>query len=317
MGIDKITSSYKPLRPPFFVHKVWFMSSLATVITLAMIVGFITSAPLSYLIGQLLLGATVYISVFILSDKPFLNPVQAVIFLFFWWFGVGPTSIAVSYLFWGKYNEALQAQTSGMESLWIVIPGLILYAIVANFAIKYFSKMRIYARFLLPDGENYRPRFLIFYSVVVGFSILSLMALRKIGLQGQEDVSFFGGKRTTIWWVGVIAAIGSSLPLINSALMSCLVKPWGEISRVQKILIVSTIILTVSNALFGGWKSPIAILGFYYVCAYISRYHRPPWRFILICTVLFVAIITPYVNYGRSLAIMSGAMCSAPLKSSH
>lgn len=315
MGIVEKSLSFKHSKVFRWVHSLWFLSSLATVTALAMVVGFITRAPLSYLVGQLLLGATVYISSFILSNQPLINPIQAVIFLVYWWFGVGPIFVGASALFLGKYSEALHAQTSGMESLWIVVPGLILYSIVAKITIKYFSKMRIYARFLLPKGENYRSRFLIFYLTFMAFSILSLIALRKIGLHGQEEVSFLGGKRTTIWWVGAIAAIGSVSPFLNSALMSYLANnPWKAIPRTSKILIATVIILTISNALFGGWKSPIAILGVYYVCAYISRYQRPPWGVILTGGIIFLVIITPFVSFGRQLAIVSGATDSATRK---
>lgn len=233
MRIVPDSISYKPAAPPLWIRSLWFLSSLTSVIACAMIVGFLTRVPLIYLVGQILLGMIVYISLFILSDKPLINPIQAVIILFYWWFGVGPTFISASHLIRGNYKEALYAQTSGMESLWIVIPGLILYSITAHLIIKNFSKMRTYARFILPKDENYRPKMLIFFLLLMGFSVFSLIALRKIGLQGQEEVTFFGGKRTTIWWVGAIAAIGSVSPFLNSALMSYLANPWEMIPRDQ------------------------------------------------------------------------------------
>ncbi len=314
MGIVAKASSSKPAMMFIRVRSLWFLSSLASVIGLAILVGLLTKAPFLYLIEQLLLGLTVYISIFIISSKHFINPIQAVVLLFYWWFGVGPTFIAASSLIKGDYSEALYAQTSGMESLWIIITGLILYSVIAKQTIKYFSKFQSYARFILPDGENYRPRTLIIYLVIMGLSILTLSVLNKIGLQGQEELSFFGGKRTTVWWVGAIAAVGAISPFLNSALMTYLAKPWKKIPIITKILIITAIIITVSHALFGGWKSPIAFLGAYYVCAYISRYHRPPYEVILIGSVIFLVFITPFVNFGRQLAIVSGATESTARK---
>jgi hypothetical protein len=72
-------------------------------------------------------------------------------------------------------------------------------------------------------------------------------------------------------------------------------------------LIVVVVVQTIMSALFGGWKSPIAVLGAYYVCAYVSRYQRPPWLVMTVGAIVFVVLITPFVMFGRHVALVAKA----------
>ncbi len=80
MGIVAKASSSKPAMMFIRVRSLWFLSSLASVIGLAILVGLLTKAPFLYLIEQLLLGLTVYISIFIISSKHFINHTTVVYF---------------------------------------------------------------------------------------------------------------------------------------------------------------------------------------------------------------------------------------------
>ncbi len=77
-----------------------------------------------------------------------------------------------------------------------------------------------------------------------------------------------------------------------------------------KILIVATIGYTVLQALYSGWKGPLALLVTYYVFAYTRRMQRPPWMLMLIGGLFFVLVITPYVVYGRWMAATTSASSS-------
>jgi hypothetical protein len=282
---------------------------------LATFTGLETGAPFTYVLGQIVLGLSVYLSLLFLADRTLINPIQAIVAIFYWWFGVGPAVIASwNYLLLGMPDAALRTQVSSMEALWIVAPGLLVYAIAARLTLQWFSRTGVYARFLLPTGETYRPKVLIIYLSLAGLSMLALMFLQRMGIQGQEETSFFGGTKTNIWWVGVIAAVGSIAPFLTSALMTYLALPWKRIPFSVRILIVVVVAQTIMNAILGGWKSPIAILGAYYACACVCRRQRPPWLFLTVGALVFLVFITPFVTYGRNAALTSGAVDSAMRK---
>jgi len=304
----------KSLRVYRWFCSRWFSLSLLGMVSLATFTGLSTGAPSTYVIGQLVLGLSVYISLLFLANRPLINPIQAVVAVFYWWFGVGPAVIATWNYLLGMPDVALNAQVSGMEALWIVAPGLLLYAIAARLTLQWFSRTGVYARFLLPTGGTYRPRVLIIYLSLMGLSMLALVVLQHLGIQGQEETSFFGGTKTTIWWVGVIAVVGSIAPFVSSALMTALATPWKTIPFVVKILIVVVVVQTIMAALYSGWKSPIAILVVYYVCAYVSRRQRPPWLLLAVGTLVFLVFITPFVTYARNVAFVFGATDSAMRK---
>jgi hypothetical protein len=163
----------------------------------------------------------------------------------------------------------------------------------------------------MPAGLSYRPKVLIIYLSLTGISMVTLLILKRLGVHGQEETSFFGGTKTHIWWVGVIAAVGSIAPFVSSALMAQLAIPWKQISYVVRMLIVIVVVQTVVYAMYGGWKSPLAVLGAYFVCAYVCRRQRAPWLFLFVGALFFIVFITPFVSFGRNVALVSGAEDSA------
>ena len=61
-------------------------------------------------------------------------------------------------------------------------------------------------------------------------------------------------------------------------------------------------------------KSPIIYLAAFFAVAYISRHQRPPWLIMVFVGLVFLGIITPFVHYGRNIALQSGAEDSATRK---
>jgi len=59
-------------------------------VSLAIVTGLATGAPATYVLGQIALGMSVYLSLLFLADRPLINPIQALVAMFYWWFGVGP-----------------------------------------------------------------------------------------------------------------------------------------------------------------------------------------------------------------------------------
>ncbi len=227
--LDKAISQNKPSRYCDWFLSGWFRLSIGGTVFLAVVSGFATGAPDTYILGQIVLGLSAYIALSLLADRPLINPIQTFVFICYWWLGVGPAVVSTWNLIADLPKEALAAQLDGMEALWITAPGLLLYAIVARGTLDWFSVKGFYARFLLPSGSNYRLNVLIIYLALVLCSSFLMAILRILGIVGLEETSMFGGTKTIIWWVGVIAAVYLITPMLQSFFMAALADPWKSI----------------------------------------------------------------------------------------
>ena len=295
------------LQHSAWFRSYWFRLFYIGIVFLAIVTGLVTSAPLTYVFGQIVLASSVYVSLSILADRPLINPIQTVVILFYWWFGVGPIVIALVAYLQGNQEVAWKAQESGMEAFWVVSPGLIFYAIVARLSLHWLSLAGYHARFLMPVEVNYRPMVIFIYLSLMCISSIIIAVLEFVGIKGMEEVNFLGGTKTNIWWVGIIMAIGSIDPIVKSALMKALSLPWKILPWYYIVMSLFVVLNTIIFALFGGWKSPIVFLAAYYVCAYISYHQRIPWLILIGGLLVFLTVITPFVSYGRNVAIRTGA----------
>lgn len=292
---------FKKNTCPWF-RAFWFRGGLFGFILLSVIVGVSTGAPIQYEIAQVLLGFSVFISLFLLADRPLLNPVQAVVAIFYWWFGVGPTLIAAYKAILGFEEDALWAQVSGLESLWIVIFGLPLYAIIARIVLKEVSKINFGFKFLVPYGINYRMITLIIFLSVGALSKFIIFILHQYGISGKELVHYLGGTITNVWWVGIIDSMGQIFIFAKSAILSALVHSGKQITRKIKILGLILLIAIIWDAITSGWKGALIAPGIYLIVAYISQRQRIPWVWIGIGILAYLFVIEPFVSTGRHLA---------------
>lgn len=305
----------RSLKPCFWFRSLWFNAAWAGMLALALVTGVATGAPSHYLLVQLVLAASVYVSFGLLSDRPLLNPVQMFVIMFYWWFAVAPTVIGAFAYLVGQHREALEAQTSSIEGLWIVAAGLPLYAIAARVTLRSLSGRGVmYARFLMPRSHNYRTKTLLAY-FGAGFAVAGLLLLLKVaGIQGQEETSYLGGTRTTIWWVGVIVAFGGIGVFGSSALMTAAVEPWRSISPVVRVMILILVAQTLVTALVSGSKGPFIYIFLYYACAYLAKHQRAPWLLLAILSLAVLLFIVPFVSYARHEANRQGATNSQERK---
>lgn len=305
----------RPLKPCVWFRSLWFNAALAGVLASALMTGLATGAPSHYLLVQFVLAAAVYVSFGLLSDRPLLNPVQMFVFMFYWWFGVAPTVIGAFAYLVGQHREVLEAQTSSIEGLWIVAAGLPLFAIAARVTLRSLSGPgAVYARFLMPRGHNYRTKTLLVY-FGTGFAITCfLLLLKYAGIQGQEETSYFGGTRTTIWWVGLIVAFGGISVFGSSALMTAAVEPWRSLSPLVRAMILILVAQALATALVSGSKGPFIYIFLYYACAYLAKHQRPPWLLLAILSLAVLLFIAPFVTYAREEALRQGATSSQERK---
>ena len=290
---------------PWF-KRFWLLGTLLSITVIGVSVGFLTGAPVLYIYGQIALGLSVFVSFGILSDRPLINPVQALVALFYFWFGLAPSMVTTFKYLIGEPDGALKFEIAGMESLLIVAIGLPLYALTARWTLKWFEKCKVKARFLMPLGENYKFR-TIFYLFAISFgSGLLLIVLNQLGLQGQEQTTYLGGTRTTIWWVGIIDNLQAISLFTNSALMVALCYPWKTMSWKIKLMALLVIGQTLVGAATAGWKGKFVILGLYAAVAWISRKQKVPWLAIVLGFVIYLVAVEPFVWYGRYLSEIGG-----------
>ena len=294
---------------PWF-RSYWFNICFFSYLLLAPIVGLISDAPMLYVFGQCFLGISFFLSMQLLADRPLLNPIQFVVIIFYIWFGVGPTLISIFKILLDDVNGALEYQVLGMESLWIVSLGLIIFSFISKHTIRWSEKRNIKANFLMPKGENYKFIHILILIIISICADILIIFLPKIGIIGIEEVDYLGGTKTNIWWVGIIANISGLKVFANCALMVHLSKSWSKVPKYILFIGLFVIIYSIWNALFLGWKTAFFTLFFYILVAWISRNQCIPWRILIPVTLIYLLIVEPYVAMGRFLSVTSGVTSS-------
>ncbi len=270
-----------------------------------------TEATWEYLLGQLSLALSVYVSLYILSDRPLISPIQAVVFVFYWWFGVAPVVSAVHAYLAGAPIRAIYYQETGKEALWIVAFGLPLYAIAARRTLDWLEERTRHARFLMPDGYFYKPRTLLVYWCVGWLASVAVRGLELLGIQGITEVNYLGGTRTDIWVVGVLLQMGRISDFATVSVMGYLSAPARSVPWWLKAIGVALIVQAMAGALTSGMKFAFVSLFLVIICARLSTTQRLPWRFVLLVLFLYLAIVEPFVMSARQLATVVHASTSS------
>lgn len=289
----------------------WFRVSLGGMFGLTLIVGAILQAPYDYMFGQIALMISIYLALWILSKRSLINPIQAVVFLFYWWFGVAPTVTGGFYLVNGASMAAFEAERSGMEALWIVAIGLPLYALAARQVLAWLEGGQFYAKFLMPEGYIYRPKTLLIYWVIAALAAIAVAAASLLGIGGITTVNYLGGQRVDVWWVGVLDAISGISVFATSGIMVALMAPRVVSPRWIRILAIVVIIVTLADAVTSGSKGRFVYIFFYLICAMLSIRQAPPWRLILVVVLGYLLVVEPFVSFARTQAVLSGAQTVA------
>ena len=225
-----------PIKKLPWFKSLWFRGVLLSIVFISLFTGLITGAPATYLVGQVLLGLSVFISLRFLADYPLLNPIQAVIAIFYWWFGVGPMVVSSYKALVAFLEDAHYAQVSAIEALIIVACGLPFYAVGARLALVWFSRKGTFARFLMPDAGNYKLTTIITLLLVGGISYSNSVDPRADGYCRRGGNHLFGRNDNYVWWVGVIASVSFILWFANSSILTELVHLGRHTSKVMILL---------------------------------------------------------------------------------
>lgn len=267
------------------------------------LIGLLASADVTYTIGQFFLASSFWFSLWILSDYPIVNPQQALIVIFYWWIGIGPSVIAAYNLILGNIDEVNFVISTGVGAIWILIFGLPLYAFAARSMIQYFDKRKWYVRFIQPQGKNFRPKTIYgIFSTGLLISCL-LFALEMIGERGIESINYLGGTITENWWIGGIAAIGGGfMSWAKVIAISELIHTGKDCSKGIKIVALAIIGYGMVVAVTSGWKSAFLALLFYALVAYVSKMQTIPYKSLFLIASFYLFLIEPFVFQGRLIA---------------
>jgi hypothetical protein len=282
----------------------WVTSTFAALTVLLLVVASATG-DMRFLLGELAFTAASYLSLWILSDRPLLSPVQVVVFFFWWWFGVGPIAIASVDLVTRGTEAAAQTVGRGADSLWIVTLGLPLYASAASVVLRIVGHGDWGLKSLRPARRAYRVETLM-KMLAVWLTSLAIVNLYQYTYGGGvTQVNFLGGTITNVWWVGALSALaGSMRTLVTATAIHMLFSHRAAKERVPLYLILTVttlVLLTIYQALFAGWKADFVFLALMFIVNYLAVKQRPPMIQLLLLGVAYFAFIEPYVMLGRTL----------------
>ena len=176
---------------------------------LATVTGLVTGAPETYILGQVVLGLSVFISLSLLADRPLINPIQAFVFVFYWWFGVGPAVISAFKLIADLHKEALAVQVDAHGSTVDCGAGLapLRYRREGDTQLVFRKGLLCSVPSPLRRQFLHQSSYYLYCHNVVVCSYARHGPGDLLGIVGIEETSMLGGTKTTIWWVGVIAAV--------------------------------------------------------------------------------------------------------------
>lgn len=273
-------------------------------------VALLGSGTASVALGQLALSASTFLALYILSNRPLINPIQSVVFCFHWWFAVGPASIALFAWFGSDYEKVHYFVSTGGEALWIVAGGLPLYAIASHYLINKWPKTKWQARFLLPEGSLYRIKTIVVFFVVGGFTYVVIGVLSGFSLDAYVEANYLGGRTADTWWLAAFSQIGQ---LVTYGMVGSLAYLFVSSARKRvglKILILLLVMFIILNALSSGWKGALMLPLLLLVLLNLTWNQRLPWVAIMIGSLFFFGFVEPFVHQSRMQAESHGISTS-------
>jgi len=255
----------------------------------------LSGSDIAILVGQTVLSLGTFCAFWILDERPLIDPIQAVVFLFHWWFAVGPATCSVFYLLTEESERAQRFLTGSPTALLIVAFGLPLYALVALGVMRAWPE-EWYAGFLRPTGDLYRPRTITIW-IAAGLFFTGVVAMGKsLGVYAFDELNYLGGRNTSSPVMAVIAYVGERMASFAAlGLIGYAVRP-GQRKRWLLWLMVG---ISWMPAIFSGSKGPIMLTLFYVVVARFMLNRRLPILLLLVSVVLYLGIVQPFVDRAR------------------
>lgn len=254
------------------------------------------------LVGQVALALGSFGALRFLSKRPLLNPVQAVVFYFHWWFAVGPVICTVFYHATGDAAKEIAYSTSGFATLMVVALGLPLYSIVAAAVLRVWGNARWYAHFALPASDTYSIRTIITL-FAVGWSVkLVLFGLARSGMPAFETINFLGGTVSKVWWLAAFASVARLADFGFYGILVYLAVPSSRRTKAVWITAVALVLLNSLAAISSGWKGALVASFFAAFVVVFNWRQRVPWLPVVCLGLLYLAIVEPFVLTVRTIA---------------
>ena len=303
-GLPLATTPRNDRRLAFqWFHRRYVLAFCLGPSVVVLISSFFLPISISTLIAQLALGGSTLFSLWLLSDRPFLNPIQAFVLLFHWWFAMGPAVCALFY--WAAGNTFVMESylPDDPTAVLIVAAGLPLYAVLARFTTSIFARIRWQANCLCPSGWSYKFRTILIMVLTAGVAELVLAIFSFIGIRAYDSTNYLGGQSTASTPLAVVASI---VPLVNFALLGLFIylilpnmrqKTWHF-----KALALGILVISIGSALTSGYKGLIIQPLFWAIASYITWRQRIPWLAIGAAVVAYLVFVEPFVATTRIAA---------------
>lgn len=271
---------------------------------LAILVGsLVLPMSMSTLLGQLALGVSTFASLWLLSDRPLINAIQALVFIFHWWFGVGPVMCAIFQTVAGNAARAEAYTQDHSGTLWVVAFGLPLYAACARMTIHQMSVTRWRAAFLEPVGLLYRSRTIGILAGIAAALQLALFILDRLGIRAYDTVNYLGGQITRSPLLAIVTEASHVSHFAVVAILAYLVVPrTRRHSRSVKIIAILVLGVVMASAVTSGSKGAIILPVVYLGILLLTWRQRLPWLMIVIGGAGYMTLIEPFVAASRMAA---------------
>ncbi|TAN40747.1 MAG: glycosyltransferase family 2 protein [Nitrospirae bacterium] len=254
------------------------------------------------LAGQFALAAGTCLALCQLCSKPLINPIQAVVFLFHWWFAVGPASAVLFAVLRDDADLLGKYVGAGGASLWVVALGLPLYAYSAKKTMQW-SRDRIrHLSFLMPEGPLYRPAALYAYWLLGGVLAVTVIVLGQFGIVGRQAISYLGATISENWFVSVLEAISTISVFATVGVMAYLIGPVRQGTGKFKAIAVGLILFNTVTAFTSGWKGAIVqSFVLLFIVMYVWR-QKLPILLVVMLALSYLFVVEPFVRETRIVA---------------
>jgi hypothetical protein len=241
------------------------------------------------------------------GESHLLDPVQAVIIIFYVWFGLGPILITAQKLVVDDVYEIRTYMSRGFEPVFIVAIGLVLFALVAR------STKRVFPAIDNIFRENHRaiehPRVLFTLTVIGLISSIIIKIAAWVGF-GITEIDHLGGSITGSWWIFLVSKISISLEVSISGMIYSLIRKNRKVSPGFYMVLVLVLSVYLYSAYYSGWKLHMMKPFAFAIVAYVSIKNRVPWMWCIAVMLLYLLFVEPFVRETRSLAELSMAASS-------
>jgi hypothetical protein len=253
----------------------------------------ISGAQSEALLAQSILTCGTFVSLRLLSNYPMVNPVHAVVLLFHWWFGFGPSVCAVFWSWKGDSARADEYLTGGMTPALIVAFGLPIYASAAHWVLRHWRRPQLTR--LAPDGPVYEIGTLLRIGAVAALASLALQVLSLFGLRAYNTVNYLGGQATETWWLVPFAEAGRLVDFALVIACSLLAVPNLRKGAATRWVMLGIAFTAGARALTSGSKGPLVLPAFYFIVAFVNWRRRLPWLVLIAGLFGYLGVVEPFV----------------------